>query len=83
MTLRQIQFYMLCLARIAFGREAASVSASRSPGMSDLSLAQRRAQVPNAPHVIAEITSYAEYTIFSERLRWLGFQEDGSEGAPL
>jgi len=51
--------------------------------MSDLSLAQRRAQVPNAPHVIAEITSYAEYTIFSERLRWLGFQEDGSEGAPL
>jgi hypothetical protein len=33
--------------------------------------------------VIAEITSYAEYTIFSERLRELGFQEDASEGAPV
>ncbi len=33
--------------------------------------------------VIAEIGSYAEYTIFSERLRALGFQEDASEGAPL
>ena len=32
--------------------------------------------------VIAEIASYAEYTIFSERLRALGFQEDASEGAP-
>lgn len=33
--------------------------------------------------VIAEIASYAEYTVFSERLRNLGFQEDSSEGAPL
>jgi hypothetical protein len=33
--------------------------------------------------VIAEIASYAEYTIFSERLRALGFQEDTREGAPL
>jgi hypothetical protein len=33
--------------------------------------------------VIAEIASYAEYTIFSERLRDLGFQEDASEGAPI
>jgi hypothetical protein len=32
---------------------------------------------------IAEITSYAGYTEFSERLRKLGFQEDTSEGAPL
>ena len=32
---------------------------------------------------IAEITSYAEYTKFSERLRKLGFQEDATEGAPL
>jgi hypothetical protein len=32
---------------------------------------------------IAEITSYAEYTEFSEKLRKLGFQEDTSEGAPL
>lgn len=33
--------------------------------------------------IIAEIASYAEYTLFSERLRVLGFQEDGSEGAPV
>lgn len=33
--------------------------------------------------VIAEIASYAEYAIFSERLRRLGFQEDTNEGAPL
>jgi len=33
--------------------------------------------------VIAKIASYAEYTIFSERLRELGFQEDASEGAPI
>ena len=32
---------------------------------------------------IAEITSYAEYTEFSERLRKLGFQEVTREGAPL
>ena len=32
---------------------------------------------------IAEITSYAGYTEFSERLRKLGFQEDTSEGVPL
>jgi hypothetical protein len=32
---------------------------------------------------IAEIGTYAEYAIFSERLRALGFQEDASEGAPL
>jgi hypothetical protein len=36
-----------------------------------------------AVEVIAEIGSYAEYTIFSERLRKLGFREDTSEGAPL
>jgi hypothetical protein len=33
--------------------------------------------------VIAEIVSYPEYAVFSERLRHLGFQEDSSEGAPL
>jgi hypothetical protein len=32
---------------------------------------------------IAEITSYAEYAAFSERLRQLGFAEDHSEGAPI
>ena len=32
---------------------------------------------------IAEITSYAQYTDFGERLRTLGFTEDASEGAPL
>jgi predicted nucleotidyltransferase len=32
---------------------------------------------------IAEISSYAEYTAFGERLRALGFSEDISEGAPL
>jgi len=33
--------------------------------------------------VIAEIVSYAEYALFSERLRELGFDEDAREGAPL
>jgi hypothetical protein len=33
--------------------------------------------------VIAEITSYAGYATFSERLRALGFREDTSPGAPL
>jgi hypothetical protein len=33
--------------------------------------------------VIVEITSYADYAVFSDRLRALGFQEDSSEGAPL
>jgi hypothetical protein len=32
---------------------------------------------------IAEITSYAEYADFSERLGKLGFAEDRSEGAPI
>lgn len=32
---------------------------------------------------ITEITSYAEYVAFGERLRALGFSEDISEGAPL
>lgn len=32
---------------------------------------------------IAEITSYAEYAAFSERLRQLGFAEDHSDGAPI
>lgn len=32
---------------------------------------------------IAEITSYAEYAAFGERLRSVGFTEDTSEGAPL
>jgi hypothetical protein len=32
---------------------------------------------------IAEITSYAQYAEFGERLRALGFSEDTSEGAPL
>lgn len=32
---------------------------------------------------IAEITSYAAYADFSERLRNLGFTEDTSEGAPI
>ena len=32
---------------------------------------------------ITEITSYAEYASFSERLRILGFTEDTSEDAPL
>lgn len=33
--------------------------------------------------VIAELASYTEYTLFSERLRTLGFRVDTSEGAPL
>jgi predicted nucleotidyltransferase len=33
--------------------------------------------------VIAEITTYAGYAAFSERLRALGFREDSSKGAPL
>ena len=33
--------------------------------------------------VIAEIGSYADYTVFSDRLRSLRFEEDTSEGAPL
>jgi predicted nucleotidyltransferase len=33
--------------------------------------------------VIAEITSYADYEIFSKRLRKLGFTEDNEEGAPI
>jgi hypothetical protein len=33
--------------------------------------------------VIAEITSYADYDTFSERLRALGFREDTSKNAPL
>ena len=33
--------------------------------------------------VITEIASYADYVIFSERLRELDFQEDSREGAPL
>src|SRR5271166_2101990 len=33
--------------------------------------------------VIAEIVSYAEYVVFSARLRGLGFSEDTREGAPL
>ena len=32
---------------------------------------------------IAEITSYVEYTEFSEKLKALGFHEDTREGAPL
>ena len=32
---------------------------------------------------IAEITSYAEYAVFGERLRVLGFSEDTREGSPL
>ncbi len=33
--------------------------------------------------VIAEITSYADYLTFADRLRGLGFREDTSEDAPL
>jgi predicted nucleotidyltransferase len=33
--------------------------------------------------IISEIVSYADYTVFSERLRALGFGEDSREGAPL
>jgi hypothetical protein len=33
--------------------------------------------------VISEIVSYADYAMFSERLRALGFTEDSREGAPL
>ena len=33
--------------------------------------------------IIAEIASYAEYGVFSERLRRLKFTEDTTEGAPL
>jgi len=32
---------------------------------------------------IAEITSYVAYTVFSERLKDLGFAEDTSDGAPI
>ena len=34
-------------------------------------------------YAIAEITSYAEFAAFGDRLRALGFSEDASEGAPL
>jgi len=40
-------------------------------------------RVTNDVDVIAEIASYADYAVFSERLRALKFQEDTSEGAPL
>jgi hypothetical protein len=33
--------------------------------------------------VISEIASYADYVVFSERLRALGFEPDSREGAPL
>lgn len=33
--------------------------------------------------VIAEIVSYAEYVAFSERLKFLGLEEDMREGAPV
>jgi hypothetical protein len=33
--------------------------------------------------VITEIASYADYVVFSDRLRKLGFLEDSREGAPL
>lgn len=33
--------------------------------------------------IISEIASYADYAVFSERLRALGFTEDSREGAPL
>jgi hypothetical protein len=33
--------------------------------------------------VIAEIASYADYVVFSDRLHELGFHEDSREGAPL
>jgi predicted nucleotidyltransferase len=33
--------------------------------------------------VISEIVSYADYAVFFERLRALGFTEDSREGAPL
>jgi predicted nucleotidyltransferase len=33
--------------------------------------------------IISEIASYADYGVFSERLRALGFTEDSREGAPL
>jgi hypothetical protein len=33
--------------------------------------------------VISKIASYAEYAVFSARLRTLGFHEDSREGAPL
>jgi len=32
---------------------------------------------------LAELSTYGEYARFSERLRWLGFKEDQSEGAPI
>lgn len=37
----------------------------------------------NDVDAIAEITSYAQYAEFGDRLRSLGFNEDTSEGAPL
>lgn len=40
-------------------------------------------RMTNDVDVIAEIASYAELTLFSERLRSLGFEEDSSEGAPI
>ncbi len=37
----------------------------------------------NDVDVIAEIASYADYVVFSDRLRACGFDEDTSEGAPV
>jgi hypothetical protein len=33
--------------------------------------------------VVVEITTYGDYVIFSDKLRWIGFQEDTRQGAPL
>ncbi len=46
-------------------------------------LAAAPVRITNDVDVISEITSYAEYVAFSERMRRLGFEEDASEGAPL
>ncbi|MEO8663666.1 MAG: hypothetical protein ABI693_34735, partial [Bryobacteraceae bacterium] len=54
--------------------------------MTGLLLTDQAAGEPRATidvDAIAEITSYAQYVEFSDRLRSLGFNEDTSPGAPL
>ncbi len=54
--------------------------------MAGLLITDEGAGAPRATYdvdAIAEIASYAEYDLFGDRLRTLGFSEDSSEGAPL
>lgn len=64
------------LAEIAFVGGCATGLLIDDPGAAPV-------RATNDVDVIAEIGSYAEYAVFSERLRALRFQEDTRDGAPL